>query len=45
MIVQNRIEGTRITVWDVLHYLTESGLQPVEASGIHPRTRKRFPRL
>jgi uncharacterized protein (DUF433 family) len=24
MIVNNRIEGTRITVWDILHYL-ESG--------------------
>ena len=28
MIVNNRIEGTRITVWDVLHYL--------EAKWTHP---------
>jgi len=25
--------------------ITEKGLQPVEASGIHPRRRKRFSRL
>ncbi len=28
MIVQNRIEGTRITVWDVLHYIEAGWLHP-----------------
>jgi uncharacterized protein (DUF433 family) len=28
MIVNNRIEGTRITVWDVLHYLEAGWSQP-----------------
>ena len=28
-----------------LVFLTENGLEPVEASGIYPQTRKRFPRL
>ena len=29
MVVKNRIEGTRITVWDVLHYL-EAGWSPAD---------------
>ena len=28
MIVQNRIEGTRITIWDVLHYLAAGWSRP-----------------
>ena len=35
MIVNNRIAGTRITVWDVLHYL-ETGLsRPEIAATLH----------
>jgi hypothetical protein len=28
MIMQNRIEGTRITIWDVLHYLEAGWSRP-----------------
>ena len=35
MIVQNRIEGTRITVWDVLHYLTAGWSCPDIAAPLH----------
>lgn len=35
MIVQNRIEGTRITVWDVLHYLTAGWSCPDIAATLH----------
>ena len=37
IIVNNRIAGTRITVWDVLHYL-EHGRSPEEIAGILPIT-------
>jgi uncharacterized protein (DUF433 family) len=36
-IVNNRIEGTRITVWDITHYL-EHGRTPAEIAGILPIT-------
>lgn len=36
-IVNNRIAGTRITVWDVLHYL-EYGRSPEYIAGILPIT-------
>ncbi|HKI31992.1 MAG TPA: DUF433 domain-containing protein [Gemmataceae bacterium] len=36
-IVNNRIAGTRITVWDVLHYL-EYGRSPESIAGILPIT-------
>jgi uncharacterized protein (DUF433 family) len=36
-IVNNRIAGTRITVWDVLHYL-ENGRSPEYIAGILPIT-------
>jgi len=32
MIVKNRIEGTRITVWDVLHYLEAGWSHPAIAT-------------
>jgi hypothetical protein len=32
MIVKNRIAGTRITVWDVLHYLEAGWSQPAIAT-------------
>jgi uncharacterized protein (DUF433 family) len=35
MIVNNRIAGTRITVWDVLHYLESGWSQPDIASALH----------
>jgi uncharacterized protein (DUF433 family) len=37
IIVNNRIAGTRITVWDVLHYL-EYGRSPEYIAGILPIT-------
>src|SRR5262245_9543701 len=37
IIVNNRIAGTRITVWDVLHYL-EHGRSPEYIAGILPIT-------
>jgi uncharacterized protein (DUF433 family) len=36
-IVNNRIAGTRITVWDVLHYL-ENGRSPEYIAGVLPVT-------
>lgn len=35
MIVKNRIEGTRITVWDVLHYLEAGWSCPDIADALH----------
>ena len=35
MIVKNRIEGTRITVWDVLHYLEAGWSRPDIAATLH----------
>lgn len=35
MIVKNRIEGTRITVWDVLHYLEAGWSCPAIAATLH----------
>lgn len=35
MIVQNRIEGTRITIWDVLHYLAAGWSRPDIAATLH----------
>ena len=35
MIVKNRIEGTRITIWDVLHYLEAGWLRPEIAATLH----------
>jgi uncharacterized protein (DUF433 family) len=35
MIVQNRIAGTRITVWDVLHYLETGWSQPEIAGTLY----------
>jgi phage shock protein A len=35
MIVHNRIEGTRITVWDVLHYLEAGWSRPDIAATLH----------
>jgi uncharacterized protein (DUF433 family) len=35
MIVNNRIAGTRITVWDVLHYLETGWSQPEIAATLH----------
>ena len=35
MIVQNRIAGTRITIWDVLHYLEAGWSRPDIAATLH----------
>jgi uncharacterized protein (DUF433 family) len=35
MIVKNRIAGTRITVWDVLHYLETGWSRPEIAATLH----------
>jgi uncharacterized protein (DUF433 family) len=35
MIVKNRVAGTRITVWDVLHYLETGWSQSKIASTLH----------
>ena len=35
MIVQNRIAGTRITIWDVLHYLETGWSRPEIAATLH----------
>ncbi len=35
MIVKNRIEGTRITIWDVLHYLEAGWSRPDIAATLH----------
>jgi uncharacterized protein (DUF433 family) len=35
MIVKNRIAGTRITVWDVLHYLETGWSYPEIAATLH----------
>lgn len=35
MIVNNRIVGTRITVWDVLHYLETGWSCPEIAATLH----------
>ena len=35
MIVHNRIAGTRITVWDVLHYLEAGWSRPAIAATFH----------
>ena len=35
MIVKNRIEGTRITAWDVLHYLEAGWSHPAIATTLH----------
>ena len=35
MIVKNRIAGTRITVWDVLHYLEARWSHPAMATTLH----------
>ena len=35
MIVKNRIAGTRITVWDVLHYLEAGWSHPAIATTLH----------
>jgi uncharacterized protein (DUF433 family) len=35
MIVNNRIAGTRITVWDVLHYLETGWSRPEIAATLH----------
>lgn len=35
MIVNNRIAGTRITVWDVLHYLETGWSRPAIAVTLH----------
>ena len=35
MIVNNRIAGTRITVWDVLHYLETGWSRPEIAGTLH----------
>jgi uncharacterized protein (DUF433 family) len=35
MIVNNRIAGTRITVWDVLHYLETGWSRPEIATTLH----------
>ena len=35
MIVQNRIAGTRITIWDVLHYLEAGWSRPEIAATLH----------
>jgi uncharacterized protein (DUF433 family) len=35
MIMQNRIEGTRITIWDVLHYLEAGWSRPDIAATLH----------
>jgi uncharacterized protein (DUF433 family) len=35
MIVSNRIAGTRITVWDVLHYLETGWSRPEIAATLH----------
>ena len=35
MIVNNRIAGTRITVWDVLHYLESGWSCPAIAATLH----------
>ena len=35
MIVKNRIAGTRITVWDVLHYLETGWSCPEIAETLH----------
>ena len=35
MIVNNRIAGTRITVWDVLHYLETGWSRPEIAESLH----------
>jgi uncharacterized protein (DUF433 family) len=35
MIVQNRIEGTRITIWDILHYLAAGWSRPDIAATLH----------
>ena len=35
MIVKNRIVGTRITVWDVLHYLETGWSRPEIAATLH----------
>ena len=35
MIVKNRIAGTRITIWDVLHYLEAGWSRPEIAATLH----------
>jgi uncharacterized protein (DUF433 family) len=35
MIVKNRIAGTRITIWDVLHYLEAGWSRPDIAATLH----------
>ena len=35
MIVKNRIKGTRITIWDVLHYLEAGWSRPDIAATFH----------
>jgi uncharacterized protein (DUF433 family) len=35
MIVKNRIAGTRITIWDVLHYLAAGWSRPDIAATLH----------
>ena len=35
MIVKNRIVGTRITIWDVLHYLEAGWSRPDIAATLH----------
>jgi uncharacterized protein (DUF433 family) len=35
MIVKNRIAGTRITIWDVLHYLETGWSSPEIAATLH----------
>ena len=35
MIVENRIAGTRITIWDVLHYLEAGWSRPEIAATLH----------
>jgi uncharacterized protein (DUF433 family) len=35
MIVNNRIAGTRITIWDVLHYLKTGWSRPEIAATLH----------
>ena len=35
MIVHNRIAGTRITIWDVLHYLEAGWSRPEIAATLH----------
>jgi uncharacterized protein (DUF433 family) len=35
MIMQNRIEGTRITIWDILHYLAAGWSRPDIAATLH----------